>query len=74
MICSIGDKKIRVGLMLAGVKKHYVSLVDIKDEEIIITSQSFFDNNKSDFEELENTGKIVIKFMDKFFENNSGGI
>ena len=64
MICTVGDKRLRVGLMLAGVKKYYSSVTDVGDEEIIITSDKFFELNKEEFERLENLGKVIIKYGD----------
>ncbi len=72
MICSVGDERLRIGLMLAGMKKHYVSLPQVEDEEIIITSRNFFELNRKEFEILEDSGKVVIKYdLDKV-SGNSG--
>lgn len=36
MICVVGKEKAVIGFSLAGIKKRYKSLNDIKDEKIII--------------------------------------
>ncbi len=71
MICSVGDKKLRIGMMLAGIRKYYSSVADIENEEIIITSVKFFELNRTEFERLENSGKVVIKYMDDKFSDMS---
>lgn len=64
MICIIGKTKISAGFNLAGIKKTYRSLNDIKDENIILIEKAIAEKEKDLICQLEKD-RIIIELPQK---------
>ncbi len=60
VVCFVGEKKRSVGVLLAGIKKWYPSLENVREELVVIVDPTVAEREKERLEEMM-LSRVVVK-------------